>query len=282
MPPTLMIRTMNFNMKILITGGAGFIGKHLTNCLLQNGHDIYCIDKIENNLLTPDKQKIIDIIDVDVNDSFFDKIDICIHLAALVSVNKSIEKPIDSFGNNAFLTVKMLEICRRHNIKKFIFSSSAAVYAEKDTAISEDDPLNPITPYALDKYVAEKYIQLYSKLWNINYLILRFFNVFGNGQNPEYAGVITAFNMAKQKNEPLVIYGDGEQTRDFIKVEDVCNHILSLINKNINDEIFNIGTGNNISINELAKQFNSPIIYKEARKEVRYSTANIEKLQKII
>lgn len=277
-----MIQTMNFDMKILITGGAGFIGKHLTNCLLQNGHDIYCIDKIENNLLTPDKQKIIDIIDVDVNDSFFDKIDICIHLAALVSVNKSIEKPIDSFGNNAFLTVKMLEICRRHNIKKFIFSSSAAVYAEKDTAISEDDPLNPITPYALDKYVAEKYIQLYSKLWNINYLILRFFNVFGNGQNPEYAGVITAFNMAKQKNEPLVIYGDGEQTRDFIKVEDVCNHILSLINKNINDEIFNIGTGNNISINELAKQFNSPIIYKEARKEVRYSTANIEKLQKII
>lgn len=277
-----MIRTMSFDMKILITGGAGFIGKHLTNYLLQNGHDIYCIDKINNNILAPDKQKIIDIIDVDINDSFFDEMDMCIHLAALVSVNKSIEKPIDSFGNNAFLTVKMLEICRRHNIKKFIFSSSAAVYAEKDTPISEDDPPNPITPYALDKYVAEKYIQLYSKLWNINYLILRFFNVFGNGQNPEYAGVITAFNMAKQKNEPLVIYGDGEQTRDFIKVEDVCNYILSLINKNINDEIFNIGTGNNISINELAKQFNSPIIHKEARKEVRHSKADIQKLKKYL
>lgn len=268
-------------MRILITGGSGFIGKHLTLSLLKENHDVYVIDKVSTNLLPPNKQKTIDIIDVNESDSFFSGFDICIHLAALVSVEKSINDPITSFGDNTFCTVKMLEICKIHNIKKIIFSSSAAVYGNKEGAVSETDETNPITPYGLDKLVSEKYVKMHGELWNIDYLILRFFNVFGNGQNPEYAGVITAFNIAKQKNEPLVIYGDGEQTRDFIKVEDVCAHILNLINKDVKNEIFNIGTGNGISINEVAKHFNSHIVYKEARKEVKHLRANAEKLKSI-
>lgn len=265
-------------MKILITGGSGFIGRHLTKTLLENAYDVYVIDKVETNLLPPNKQKTLDLIDIHEYDGFFRGFDICIHLAALVSVEKSINDPINSFGNNVFSTIKILEICRIHHIKNILFSSSAAVYGEKEGTLSETDETNPVTPYGLDKLTCEKYIQMYCRLWNMNYLILRFFNVYGEGQNPQYAGVITAFNMAKQKGDPLVIYGDGEQTRDFIKVETVCAHIINLLKKNIQNETFNIGSGQSISINELAKQFNNPIIYKEARKEIRHSKANIEKI----
>ncbi len=169
-----------------------------------------------------------------------------------------------------------------HNIKKFIFSSSAAVYGNKEGAVSETDVTEPNSPYGLDKLVSEKYIQMYCQLWGIDYLILRFFNVYGAGQNPQYAGVITAFNIAAQKKEPLVIYGDGEQTRDFISVNDVCNYISRLSILMVKNEIFNIGTGNSISINSLAKQFGNNIIYREARKEVRNSCANISKLSNIL
>ena len=270
-------------MRVLITGGSGFIGSHLSNILIKYGHDVYIIDKKRNNFLAPDKQKTIDLIDINVNDAFFaQSFDMCIHLAALVSVQKSIEDPVDSFGNNVFTTLKVLDICRKHNIKKLLFSSSAAVYAEKNSPIVEDDPKNPVTPYALDKLTCEQYIQMYCSLWNINYLIFRFFNVFGEGQNPEYAGVVSAFNIAKQKNEPLIIYGDGEQSRDFIRVDHLCQCIVGLINKNINNEIFNLGSGENITINNLVKQFGNNIIYKEARKEIRYSCANIDKFKNFI
>ena len=269
-------------MRILITGGSGFIGTHLINRLLNDGHEVYNLDKIPSPALPDHRQKIIDILDIDIKDNIFNDKDCIIHLAAMVSVPKSFDDPVNSFGNNTFLTIKILSAAKLHNIKKFIFSSSAAVYGDKEGTVSETDSTEPNSPYGLDKLVSEKYIQMYCQLWNIDYLILRLFNVYGIGQNLEYAGVITAFNLAKQKNESLIIYGDGEQTRDFISVSDTCNHISNLINKNIKNEIFNIGTGNSISINTLAKQFGNDIIYKEAKKEVRHSCANITKINTII
>jgi UDP-glucose 4-epimerase len=269
-------------MKILITGGSGFIGTHLINKLSSDGHDIYNLDKVQSTALPVDKQKIIDILDINVNDNFFAGIDIIIHLAAMVSVPRSFEDPINSFGNNTFLTIKLLSVAQTHKIKKFIFSSSAAVYGNKEGSVSETDITEPNSPYGLDKLTSEKYIQMYCQLFNIDYLIFRFFNVFGQGQNPQYAGVITAFNLAFQKQEPLIIYGDGEQTRDFINVNDICNYISKLITSSITNEIFNIGTGNSISINTLAKQFGGNILYKEAKKEVRHSCADIKKLKNLI
>lgn len=269
-------------MKILITGGSGFIGTHLINRLLNDGHEIYNIDKISSPALPDHRQKIIDILDIDINNSIFKNIDCIIHLAAMVSVPKSFDDPVNCFGNNTFLTIKMLSAAKLHNIKKFIFSSSAAVYGNKEGAVSETDVTEPNSPYGLDKLVSEKYIQMYCQLWGIDYLILRLFNVYGQGQNLEYAGVITAFNLATQRKHPLIIYGDGEQTRDFINVNDVCNYLAKLLTVNIKNETFNIGTGQSISINSLAKQFNSPIIYKEPRKEVRNSRANINKLIKFL
>jgi len=267
-------------MKILITGGSGFIGTHLINKLLNDGHDIYNLDKTPSPTLPSHKQKIIDILDISVNDDFFAGVDVIIHLAAMVSVSKSFDDPINSFGNNTFLTIKLLSAAKIHNIKKFIFSSSAAVYGSKEGTVSENDITEPNSPYGLDKLVCEKYIQMYCQYWNIDYLIFRFFNVYGQGQNPDYAGVITAFNNAAQKGQSLIIYGDGEQTRDFINVNDVCNYISKLIITTVKNDIFNIGTGKSISINTLAKQFGTNIIYKEARKEVRHSCADISKIIK--
>ena len=269
-------------MKILITGGSGFIGTHLINKLLSDGHDIYNLDKVNSRALPSDKQKIIDILDIDVNDNFFAGIDTIIHLAAMVSVPKSFDDPINSFGNNTFCTIKLLSAAHLHKIKKFIFSSSAAVYGSKEGTVCENDATEPNSPYGLDKLVSEKYIQMYCQQWGIDYLILRFFNVYGDGQNTQYAGVITAFNLAFQNKQPLIIYGDGEQTRDFVSVNDVCNYISKLIITTIKNDIFNIGTGKSISINNLAKRFGDNIIHKEAKKEVRHSCADVKKLFSIL
>ena len=148
-------------MRILITGGSGFIGTHLIKKLSNDGHDIYNLDKISSPALPSDKQKIIDILDIDVNDIFFDNIDTIIHLAGMVSVPKSFEDPINSFGNNTFCTIKLLSAAHLHKIKKFVFASSAAVYGSKEGTVSEIDAAEPNSPYGLDKLASEKYIQMY-------------------------------------------------------------------------------------------------------------------------
>jgi len=245
-------------MKIIITGGAGFIGKHLVNYLLDKGNVITIFDNFSNSeensmgyfikngvkVINGDIRKFEEILKETENQ------DILIHLAAKISVSESILNPSETFEVNVDGTKNVLEACKRSNIKKVIIASSAAVYGESVPKIKlkENTKTNPISPYGKSKLVMEQEIRKN----NINCIILRFFNIFGIGQTPEYAGVITKFIEMISTNKPLEIFGDGMQTRDFVSINDVVESIYDAI-KNGKNGTYNIASGKAITINELAE-----------------------------
>ena len=245
-------------MKILVTGGAGFIGKHLVNYLLDKGNVITIFDNFSNSeensmgyfikngvkVINGDIRKFEEILKETENQ------DILIHLAAKISVSESILNPSETFEVNVDGTKNVLEACKRSNIKKVIIASSAAVYGESVPKIKlkENTKTNPISPYGKSKLVMEQEIRKN----NINCIILRFFNIFGIGQTSEYAGVITKFIEMISTNKPLEIFGDGMQTRDFVSINDVVESIYDAI-KNGKNGTYNIASGKAITINELAE-----------------------------
>ena len=245
-------------MKIIITGGAGFIGKHLVNYLLDKGNVITIFDNFSNSeensmgyfikngvkVINGDIRKFEEILKETENQ------DILIHLAAKISVSESILNPSETFEVNVDGTKNVLEACKRSNIKKVIIASSAAVYGESVPKIKlkENTKTNPISPYGKSKLVMEQEIRKN----NIDCIILRFFNIFGIGQTPEYAGVITKFIEMISTNKPLEIFGDGMQTRDFVSINDVVESIYDAI-KNGKNGTYNIASGKAITINELAE-----------------------------
>ena len=245
-------------MKIVVTGGAGFIGLHLVNHLLKEENQITILDNFSNsdkNLTKILQHKNLKIIEGDIrkiNDvnNCLKEQDIVIHLAAKISVSESILNPSETFEVNVDGTKNVLEACKRSNIKKVIIASSAAVYGESVPKIKlkENTKTNPISPYGKSKLVMEQEIRKN----NINCIILRFFNIFGIGQTSEYAGVITKFIEMISTNKPLEIFGDGMQTRDFVSINDVVESIYDAI-KNGENGTYNIASGKAITINELAK-----------------------------
>jgi len=249
-------------MNILVTGGAGFIGKHLVKFLIENKHNVSILDNFSNS----DKKSIsnfeknqIKIIEGDIRDdkdilNATKDQDVVIHLAAKISVEESVKNPSETFGINVKGTEKILESCKKNGIKKIIVASSAAVYGEGDqqNKIKEESTLNPISPYGESKIEMEKKIEKFCTENKINYVILRFFNIYGKGQSKEYAGVITKFLEQIEKNEDLKIFGDGMQTRDFVGIEDIINSIQNAMEYTENG-IFNIGSGKKITIKELAE-----------------------------
>ena len=245
-------------MKILVTGGAGFIGLHLVNHLLKEENQITILDNFSNSdknftkILQHKNLKIIegDIRKINDVNNCLKKQDIVIHLAAKISVSQSILNPSETFEVNVDGTKNVLEACKRSNIKKVIIASSAAVYGESIPKIKlkENTKTNPISPYGKSKLVMEQEIRKN----NINCIILRFFNIFGIGQTPEYAGVITKFIEMISTNKPLKIFGDGMQTRDFVSINDVVESIYDAI-KNGKNGTYNIASGKAITINKLAE-----------------------------
>lgn len=241
---------------ILITGGAGFIGSHIADILIQNNYKVIIAD----NLSTGKKENInnkavfynIDIKNYDALETVFknNKIEHIIHLAAQVSVPNSIRNPINDANENIIATLNIIELSKKYNIKKIIVSSSAAVYGiPKELPIDETHSTIPISYYGLSKLTMEKYLILS----DINYIICRFSNVYGPRQTPHgEAGVVSIFMDNAINNKDLNIFGDGNQTRDFIYVEDIAKIFLFFIEKNISNEILNISTNNSISINKLA------------------------------
>ena len=276
----------------MVTGGAGFIGKHLVAKLLRDQHEITIFDNFslssKNNIthLLENGVSLVtgDILDYDLLLKSMSNHDFVIHLAAQTSVSQSIADPKTTADIIVDGTVNVLKSCVKANVKNIIFSSSAAVYGNSlDTLISEKSHLNPLSSYGASKLVAEYNLQTFSKLFGLNSISLRLFNVYGNGQSSE-AGVVRKFLKNISKDVPLEIFGDGMQTRDFVHISDVIEAFYCAI-RNIEakrGEIYNIGSGSATSINELAsllissKEKDLQVIHKPALEgEIKDSKADI-------
>lgn len=280
--------------KAIVTGGAGFIGSYIVKKLCSLNYKVFILDDLsggfEKNIPLSDNI-FFERIDIRSDLSYifnFFKPDYVFHLAAKGSIPFSIKNPILSNDININGTLNLLDLSVKFKVKRFIFSSSSSIYGGNNGMPSREfDFPNAISPYALQKLTCEGYCKLYSN-YGIDTCSLRYFNVFGKNQNSnsEYSAVIPSFLKHKKEGTPPVIYGDGNQKRDFCHVDNVvlANIAAAMRISPLKGEVFNIGSGKNISINEVANYFNfKNIIYKEKRHgDVQESLADISKAQALL
>jgi len=250
--------------KVLITGGAGFIGHHLTRRLLRMSYEVVVLDNFKTGKMqnisphlknAPFKLVVGDVRNKKVIRNAMNGVDAVVHLAALISVEESFKNPIETHNVNVTGTLNVLEEAARMNIEKFIYASSTAVYGDGNPLpLREGYPPKPLSPYATSKVSAEYYCEMFHISYSLKTVILRYFNVYGPGQeNNPYSGVIAKFLSNALSGAPIVIHGDGKQTRDFIYIDDVVEAtILALESSDAVGQTFNICTGTPVSINELA------------------------------
>ena len=251
-------------MKIFVTGGAGFVGRNLVKSLIENNHNVTIFDNLSNSSeknIQPllDKVNFVkgDITNYDDVSSSIKGSCVVIHLASKINVQESFLNPELTKNVNVKGTKNLLEACQENNITNVIVASSAAVYGDyKDSKVylSENAKTNPVSPYGKSKLEMEEIVKILSNQHGFNAIILRFFNIYGAGQSPEYAGVITKFLQKIKENKSLEIFGDGMQTRDFISIGDIVTSFYNAISKidGKNGSTYNIATGKSISINDLA------------------------------
>lgn len=244
---------------ILVTGGAGFIGSNLVDRLLKDNYKVVVVDNLETGKFENINPKVkfynLDICSLKISKIFKkEKPEVVFHFAALVDVGESIKNPLQEVKTNIFGSVNILENCINFNVKKVIFASSAAVYDKTNVLpTSEDNKLNPRSPYGISKLTIEKYLNYYYTIFGLSFVVLRFANVYGKRQNSNgKAGVIAIFCDKILNKKSLIIYGSGKQTRDFIYVEDVVESAILSMKENING-FFNVGTGKETSINNVLK-----------------------------
>jgi len=239
-------------LRILVTGGAGFIGSHVVDALIENNYNVTVLDNLSTGNIENLNKKA-EFIRGDIRDKNLDfrDIDGVIHLGAQVNVRTSLEKPLYDCDVNTLGTLNILETMRRYDVEKIVFASSVAVYGDpKYLPVDEEHPKKPLSPYGLSKYCSERYIELYSELYSIDYTILRYSNVYGERQDPRgEAGVVSIFIESMLKGKAPTIYGDGHQTRDFVYVGDVARG--TLMGLNWRNKIVNIATGRETTINQL-------------------------------
>lgn len=248
-------------LKTLVTGGAGFIGSNLVRLLLEEGHQVTVLDDLSSgyarNLEPYSYVRFIrgDVRDPDAVAAAVEDAEVVFHLAASVGNTRSIESPIQDSEINVIGTLRVLEAARRAGVRKVVFSSSAGIFGElKTLPIREDHPAEPDTPYGAGKLAAEKHCLAYSKLYDIEAVALRYFNVYGVNQRYDaYGNVIPIFAHRILRGEPLTIHGDGEQTRDFVCVRDVAHANLLAGQAFGVSGAFNIGSGQRITINNLVQ-----------------------------
>jgi UDP-glucose 4-epimerase len=241
---------------VLVTGGVGFIGSHLVRELAQE-NEVTVLDQTpaDSPARLPDTVRFVegDVRDGEAVARAGEGIDLIYHLAANVSVERSVEEPVWSHSVNVGGTLEVLEFAREVGAR-VVFASSAAVYGDPEQLpVAESDTMDPRSPYGIEKLAADGYVRRYADLYGVETIALRLFNVFGPGQSSEYAGVITAFVENAAAGQPLTVHGDGEQTRDFVHVDDVVQACLLAGTTDRVGEAYNIGTGREVSVNELAR-----------------------------
>jgi len=282
--------------RVLVTGGAGFIGSHLVEGLVKSGCEVTVLDNFSTgspsnigDLLRTGKVRFVegDVRDSKVTDICVGEVDAVFHLAAVTSVPLSVENPVLTYETNVNGTLGLLNSCVSAGVEKFIFVSTCAVYGEPYLLpVTENHPTRPISPYASSKLQAENHCLNFQQKNRLKTVILRLFNVYGPRQRPsEYCGVMTKFIERAERGLPLVIYGDGTQTRDFVHVSDVVDVLVRVLeDKNAEGQVFNVGFGRPVSVNELAKRvldlvgLNLGIVYEKPRKgDLKHSFADVSK-----
>lgn len=282
-------------MKALVTGGAGFIGSHIVDKLIEMNYDVIVIDNESSNSNTQfywnDKASNYkyDICDYEKTRSLYKNVDYVFHVAAKARIQATILDPIETIRTNSLGTINVLQCSKEANVKKVIYSSTSSAYGLNkvpNVETQEDDCLNV---YSISKTNGEKLCLNYSKIFNLETLCLRYFNVYGERQSikGKYASVIGIFSEQSKNNKPLTVVGDGEQKRDFTHVSDVVNANILAATKNIDKkyfgQIFNIGTGKNYSVNQIAKMFSENITYiPERLGEAKETLADISKAKNIL
>ena len=283
--------------RALVTGGGGFIGSHLAEALLKKGHEVRVLDDFSTgkreNLIFENNYPSLDIVEGDIRDlalcqKVMEGTDYVFHQAALPSVQRSVEDPLGSNAVNVGGTLNILLAARDAKVKRVMYASSSSIYGDTPTLPKREDmSLMPLSPYALQKYAGEQYCRLFSQLYGLETVSLRYFNVFGPRQDPNsvYSAVIPRFIEALLHRRSPIVYGDGEQSRDFTYIDNVVQaNVLAMSAPRLQGEGVNIACGQRISLNQLLAilkkliQSERPVVYEEARPgDVQHSLADISK-----
>lgn len=281
-------------MRYIVTGGAGFIGSNLVDLLIDEGHEVHVIDNFSSGKKENCNEKA-KYFELDISDSnnYEDLKKILLgcngvfHLAALPRVQESIDNPLHFEKNNTLSTINILKACADSNVKRLVYSASSSAYGNTIQLPSkEEDPVNPISPYAMQKYYGEIACRMFANVYGIETVSLRYFNVYGERQSLEgaYALVMCVFARQRLNNEPLTIRGDGEQRRDFTHVKDIAKaNILAMHSEMVgNGEVINIGNNDNRSVNQIANMIGGPTINVDPVVEPRETLADNSKAKNLL
>ncbi len=285
--------------KYLVTGGAGFIGSHLSEELVRRGHTV----RVADSLITGKRSNIqhvpgVEFLEGDLADEAFahraaSGMDYVLHQAAIPSVPRSVKDPVTSNRANVDATLNMLVAARDAGVKRLVFAGSSSAYGNTPTLPKHEAmPVNPLSPYALQKVVGEQYLQMFTRLYGLETVSIRYFNVFGPRQDPSspYSGVISVFATALIENRSPTIYGDGGQTRDFTYVANVVDGVLRACDAaGASGEVINVATGGRISLNQLFETMRElvgssvkPTYADDRAGDVRDSQADITKAKRLL